>query len=258
MRKSLGSKRRLIPDEARAEIVRIYDEFLNGDAGYGDVSKIFPTTAFGYREIRVERPLRLKVEINMEKVSALTVSMPTFHGSPSLLLKGFLNILKVKDDALTDFLFVWLLDGMGNIWMSRDDFISDLQSDAISAGVKIPAPTLKGLISHFGDTDSDAEICTDARGNPEPDPKLRDHELVPLCEDWETYFEREVLPFVPDAWVDQTYTDPADGEVGRVGYEINFNRYFYQYVPPRPLAEIDAELKALEAEIAGLLKEVVA
>jgi type I restriction enzyme M protein len=81
---------------------------------------------------------------------------------------------------------------------------------------------------------------------------------VPLNEDWHDYVEREVLPFVPDAWVDEGYTDNQDGRVGRVGYEINFNRYFYKYVPPRPLEEIDAELKTLEAEIAGLLKEVVA
>lgn len=69
---------------------------------------------------------------------------------------------------------------------------------------------------------------------------------------------REVTPFVPDAWVDENYRDARDGEIGRVGYEINFNRYFYRYVPPRPLAEIDAELKTLETEIAGILKEVAA
>ena len=63
---------------------------------------------------------------------------------------------------------------------------------------------------------------------------------------------------MPDAWVDESYTDTRDKQVGRVGYEINFNRYFYQYVPPRPLEEIDAELKTLEGEIAGLLKEVAA
>ena len=79
-----------------------------------------------------------------------------------------------------------------------------------------------------------------------------------MSEDWLAYFKREVRPFVSDAWVDENHTDQTDGGVGRVGYEINFNRYFYQYIPPRPLAEIDAELKTLEAEIAGLLKEVVA
>ena len=87
---------------------------------------------------------------------------------------------------------------------------------------------------------------------------MRDFELVPLKEGWSDYVAREVTPFVSDAWVDQTYRDDRDGEIGRVGYEINFNRYFYKYVPPRPLAEIDAELKQLEAEIAGLLQEVAA
>ncbi len=68
---------------------------------------------------------------------------------------------------------------------------------------------------------------------------------------------REVTPFVDDAWVDESYCDETDKQAGKIGYEINFNRYFYRYEPPRPLDEIDAELKTLEAEIAGLLKEMV-
>ena len=108
----------------------------------------------------------------------------------------------------------------------------------------------------LSERDEGADICTDRNGNPEPDTNLRDHELVPLKENWREFVEREVQPFVPDAWVDESHRDARDGEVGRVGYEINFNRYFYRYVPPRPLEEIDAELKTLEAEIAVLLKEV--
>ena len=77
-----------------------------------------------------------------------------------------------------------------------------------------------------------------------------------MGEDWRAFFEREVKPFVEDAWVEETHVDHIDGAVGRVGYEINFNRFFYRYTPPRPLDEIDGELKALEAEIAGLLKEI--
>ena len=106
----------------------------------------------------------------------------------------------------------------------------------------------------LSERDEVADTCTDKNGRPEPDTDLRDHELVPLKEDWREYVEREVKPFVPDAWVDENHRDARDGEVGRVGYEINFNRYFYRYVPPRPLEEINAELKTLEAEIAGLLK----
>ncbi|RMD97024.1 MAG: SAM-dependent DNA methyltransferase, partial [Bacteroidetes bacterium] len=84
----------------------------------------------------------------------------------------------------------------------------------------------------------------------------RDNENVPLSESIEEYFEREVLPHVPDAWIDTSKRDKKDGEVGIVGYEINFNRYFYTYTPPRPLEEIDADLKQVEREIAELLSEV--
>ena len=126
------------------------------------------------------------------------------------------------------------------------------------AEIKIGAPVKKAILGALSERDEEADICTDKNGNPEPDTELRDHELVPLKEDWREYFEREVLPYVPDAWVDENHTDPTDKAIGRVGYEINFNRYFYEYVPPRPLDEIDTELKALETEIAGLLKEVAA
>jgi type I restriction enzyme M protein len=110
----------------------------------------------------------------------------------------------------------------------------------------------------LSEKDEEADICKDVKGNVEADSDLRDHELVPLAEDWQDYVEREVKPFVPDAWVDESHRDAADGKIGRVGYELNFNRYFYKYVPPRPVAEIDNELKTLEAEIANLLKEVAA
>ncbi|WP_425059181.1 hypothetical protein SCACP_38560 [Sporomusa carbonis] len=79
---------------------------------------------------------------------------------------------------------------------------------------------------------------------------------MPLTQDIEEYFAREVLPHVPEAWIDIAKCDERDGKPGIVGYEISFNRYFYRYQPPRPLAEIDAELKAVEAEIQALLKEV--
>jgi type I restriction enzyme M protein len=141
---------------------------------------------------------------------------------------------------------------------NRDVFEKALTKALKTAGLKIGAPIKKAILSALSERDEEADICTDKSGKFEADTDLRDHELVPLSEDCREYMKREVLPFVPDAWVDESYTDTRDKQVGRVGYEINFNRYFYQYVPPRPLKEIDAELKALEAEIAGLLKEVAA
>ncbi len=242
MRKSLGSKRREITDEARAEIVRLYADFLNGESGQDDVSKIFDTTDFGYREIRVERPLKINLQVSHERLARLSDYKPY-----TKLDESDQNTIEEALRAIGD-----------RIFTNRDTFDKALTKALKTTGLKIGAPIKKAILAALSERDEDADICTDKRGKPEPDTDLRDHELVPLTEDWRQYMKREVLPFVPDAWVDESHTDPADKEVGRVGYEINFNRHFYQYVPPRPLEEIDAELKALEAEIAGLLKEVAA
>ena len=95
-----------------------------------------------------------------------------------------------------------------------------------------------------------------AKGQPEANPDLRDNENVPLGEDIHEYFQREVLPHVPNAWIDKSKTDKQDGQVGIVGYEIPFSRHFYKYVPPRSLEEIDTDLDKVSREIMGLLAEV--
>lgn len=240
MRKSLGSKRREIPEDARADIVRIYEGFLNGGSSEGDVAKIFDVTDFGYREIRVERPLRLNFQASTERIARLA-SEKVYARLPEDERE------KIKVALLT----------MGNtLFTNREAFEKVLAKALKAEGVKIAGPVKKAILSALSERDVEADICTDKDGNPEPDTELRDHELVPLKEDWREYVAREVTPFSPDAWVDESYRDSRDREIGRVGYEINFNRYFYRYTPPRPLDEIDAELKALEAEIAGLLQEV--
>ncbi len=163
------------------------------------------------------------------------------------------------DDAERDDLLNALANHLPNeVIRNRDEFEKSLGKALRGAGIKIGTPVKKAILSALSERDETADVCRDADGNPEPDTELRDHELVPLKQDWQDYVAREVTPFVPHAWVDESYRDESDREVGRVGYEVNFNRYFYKYVPPRPLAEIDGELKALEAEIAGLLKEVTA
>jgi type I restriction enzyme M protein len=129
-----------------------------------------------------------------------------------------------------------------------DEFTELMLNRFKEAGVKVPAALFKAIMMALAEPDETADICTENNGNPTPDPGLRDFENVPLKEDITEYIAREVLPHVPDAWVDETKT--------KVGYEINFNRYFYKYTPPRPLEEIEAELKAIEAEIAGMLGEV--
>ena len=77
-----------------------------------------------------------------------------------------------------------------------------------------------------------------------------------LSESVQGFFEREVTPHVPDAWINTAIRDQKDGEVGKVGYEINFNRYFYTYEPPRPLEEIEADIRKIEKEIVDMLREV--
>ena len=93
------------------------------------------------------------------------------------------------------------------------------------------------------------DVVRDKRGTPKPDTKLRDYERVPLTENVDDYYQREVKPHVPDSWIDR--------KKDKVGYEINFNRYFYQYTPLRALGEIAEELLALERRSEGLLNEVL-
>jgi type I restriction enzyme M protein len=116
--------------------------------------------------------------------------------------------------------------------------------------VRLSASELKAVLNALGERDERAEICRDAKGNPEPDPELRDTESVPLKESIEAYFKREVLPHVPDAWIDESKT--------KVGYEIPLNRHFYRYEPPPPLEEIEKDIQALEAEIVAMLKGITA
>lgn len=185
--------------------------------------------------------MRLNFQVNAERIERLKFAKPFLK----LDLAEQDDVLNVVNNRLPNTLF-----------RDRSSFEAALSKALRGAGVKIRAPIKKAILAALSERDGTAAICRDENGGPEPDPELRDYELVPLKEDWQTYVVREVTPFVPDAWVDGTYRDDADKGVGRVGYEINFNRYFYKYVPPRPLEEIDAELEELEAEIADLLNKV--
>ena len=114
--------------------------------------------------------------------------------------------------------------------------------------MKISAGLLKAILLAMSERDKSADVCTNSKGVPEADKKLSDYEHVPLKENIEEYMKREVFPHVPDAWIDESKT--------KIGYEINFNRYFYKYVPPRSLEEIEKDLKKIESEISGLLTEI--
>ncbi len=233
MRKSLGSKRKQLSDEAIEQIVRLASRFEASP-----IAKIFPTTAFGYRRITVERPLKLAfTPQDAERLASLTAD------------KGWAKL----DGTLQSAILTALGQFAEAKLLSRDKFKKQLTK--LLGEVKLPAPAFKLLVSHLAEQDDAAEVCK-TKGEPEANSDLRDNENVPLGEDIYNYLQREVLPHVPDAWIDTSKTDPLDGQVGIVGYEIPFNRHFYQYQPPRDLAAIDAELDAVAKEIMQLLAEV--
>ena len=265
MRKSLGDKRREIPLEREQDILKILADFKDGDTrtssknGKQDevvVSKIFPTTHFGFRKITVERPLRLNLQASSERLARLEEERG-FQALAQSKKKGAAGAKEQAEGRVQQEAIRGLLRSLPNtLFKDRAEFQKALETAAKKAAVKLSTPVSKAIVTALSERDETANICRDDEGEPEPDPELRDTESVPLAEDIETFFEREVKPHVPDAWIDRSKRDPRDGEVGLVGYEINFNRYFYRYTPPRPLEEIEADIRAVETDIVRMLAEV--
>lgn len=234
MRKSEGNKRRFISDQQIQAIARLYADFEAGEN-----VRIVDYRDFGYRRIRVQRPLRLVIRITDAGIATFRASKP-FAKLGTKERTSWERFLSRQDNAIHPY-----------------EWLDTLVEAAQKAGVgKIGAPLFTALETAFGVRDLSAPPIVDEDENPWPDKELEDFESVPLDQAIDVYMATEVLPHAPDAWVDTSYTDDRDGQVGKVGFEINFNRYFYKYVPPRDLHEIDVELKAVEAEIAALLDEV--
>ena len=254
MRKSLGSKRREISGDQIEEVKEIYKAFETADP---KLSKIFSTESFGYRKITVERPLKLNYQASGERIEQLK-DQKTFQSLAQSRKKE--KEARAREEAEGRRQQEAILDLLtkipGGVFTSRPDFERALKRAAKAADLKLSAPVKKAILTALSERDEAAELSTDGKGNPEPDPQLRDTENVPLGEGVREYFEREVLPHVPDAWINEQVRDQKDGEVGKVGYEINFNRYFYEYKPPRLLEEIEAEIRELEGEIMEMLREV--
>ena len=251
MRKSLGDKRRGIPLEKAESIISLLRHFDEGEH-----VKIFPTTHFGFRKITVERPLRLNFQASPDRITRLTEEA-AFR---SLAVSRKKGAAKEREEAegraQQEALLAMLRTLPDTLYKDRDEFEKALSAAASMAGLKLAAPTKKAILSAISERDEAAAICRDPSGSPEPDPDLCDTENVPLTERVETFFEREVKPHVPDAWIDTSRRDPKAGKVGIVGYEINFNRYFYRYTPSRPLEEIEADIRGIERDILRMLAEV--
>ena len=264
LRKSLGAKRRQVPFERKQDILRLLAHFEDGatrrvvpDGEEREVvSRIYPTTHFGFRKITVERPLRLDFQASPERIARLNEERAFVNLAVSRKkgpAKAAVEAAGREQQAAIRALLRALPD---KLFLDRAVFESELARAAQQAKLKLAAPIRKAILSALSERNEEAEICRDREGRPEPDPEMRDTENVPLLEAVETFFEREVKPHVPDAWIDINRRDPQDGKVGLVGYEINFNRYFYQYRPPRPLEEIQADIQQVEKDILAMLREV--
>ncbi|MGV8058932.1 MAG: N-6 DNA methylase [Smithellaceae bacterium] len=234
--KNEGNKRRMISDDQIRQIAEIY-----AAAESNKLSHMLDYHVFGYRRIRVLRPLRMLLHIGMD-------------GMVKLKNEKAWDRLTTKQQAAWELALTPHYETVKSFAWAKQ-FATEAAKSFPDVG-KINKAFIKSIVNAFGVRDVEGEPVHDANGELVSDPELTDYENVPITMSIKDYFAREVLPHAADAYIDETYCDDADGQIGRVGYEINFNRFFYQYVPPRKLKVIDAELKQVEAEIAALLGEV--
>jgi len=234
--KNEGNKRRIISDDQMRQIVDVY-----AAAEHGELSHMLDYRRFAYRRIRVLRPLRMSLHINTETMANLMNEKAWAKLTPGSQA-AWQQALQPHMDST--YPFAW-----------AESFADETAKKDAAIG-KVGKPFVKALVNAFGLRDPEGEPVVNTDGDIVADSDLTDYENVPYLEDIRAYFAREVLPHVPDAWIDETYMDKKDKGVGIVGFEINFNRFFYKYEAPPKLEDIDRELKRVEAEIAALLGEV--
>lgn len=222
-RRSLGDKRRHMSGQDIRDIVRLYGRFI-----HRETSKIFDNADFGFTRVTVERPLRLRYQMTTDEKARFLDALP--H-----LLDDVQDIDRaIGRDPEAD-------------WNAVVKKVKD-RLQAHSSRWKKSEQTLFRSVFTRKDPKGKPVAKDESDSGYEPDAELREFENIPLKQDIDAYFEREVLPHLPDAWVDRSKD--------KVGYEINFNRHFYKYTPPRNLEEIDRDLKHAEDEILQLLREV--
>jgi len=245
MSRSLGNKRNEISHNQINEITGIYGDFIEGE-----FCRIFDNEDFGYNRITVERPLRLNFQTSEERLTLLE-NEKTFQNLSRPKKKGKAGLKQKEEGEKLQQKILAMLKSMDGsvIYKNREKFEKALKEHCKKHGLSLPAPIQKTILKALSEQDETADICVDKKGNSEPDTALRDNENVPLKEDIGEYFKREVLPHVPDAWIDESKTVK--------GYEINITKYFYKYKPLRSLEEIRMEILELELQTQGLMNEVV-
>jgi type I restriction enzyme M protein len=286
MDKSLGNKRNELSDDHIKELVRLYAEhehdgqsemLMEGKSEQRTCSKIFDNREFGYLKITVERPLRLNFQTSTERIARLDEQSAFANLASSKKRKDAATYAaEVAEGEQMQAAIKAVLQAMdgAKLYRNRLEFEAVLDAALKRLSIKIGAPVKKAILAALSERDPQADICRDAKGKPEPDPELRDSEIVALPQDTvlplplgfdnetghdnllalvrehcEAYLKAEVLPHVADAWIDHGKT--------KVGYEIPLTRHFYVYQPPRPLDVIAGEISQLEKDIMAMLSEVV-
>lgn len=246
MKKSLGNKRKMISKEQIKEIKEIYAKFEESE-----LSKIFDNSDFGFRKITVDRPLKLRFEINEETLVAFKNSNQYINLAVSKKKKEELKKMEEAEGRENQEKLIGSLSKINKVYLDREQFLKDLKARFKADGIDfVKGALLKTVWSNIGVRDEDAAVCKNNKGIAEPDTSLRDTETIPLKEDVEEYFQREVLPHVSDAYIDESTLD-------KIGYEIPFTRHFYKYEKLRGFEEIMAEVSTLETEIQEGIKKVL-
>lgn len=247
MRKSLGNKRKEISKDQIQEIKALYEKFEENEK-----CKIFDNEDFGYRKITVERPLKLSFKVNSDAIERVKETTQFIKLAES---KKKDKTVKAEEEAagrIEQEKIIRMLQSFDSDkeYLNREVFVKELKRKAKEFEVTLGASLLKAIWNAVGERNENADVCKDSKGNIESDPSLRDTESIPLKEDINEYFEREVKPHVPDAYMDES-------TFNNIGYEIPFTRHFYKYEKLRPFAEIMKEVEELENEIAVEIKKVL-
>lgn len=233
MPKSLGSKRNRMSAAHIARVVKAH-----GNMEESDISKVFRNEAFGYRTVTIDRPMRHNYQASEERLARLREDRK----------------LRKRQD-LDDIIAALRAKVGSEVFKSRAAFLGYVE--LALKPLRLKATEVKNIADLLAERDETAEPARDSKKRLIADTDLRDTEDVPLTEDVQTYFEREVKPHAPDAWISDEVRDPKDEQVGRVGYEIPFNRHFYTYEAPPSLEEIDVQLRVRAGRIMELLRAVV-
>ncbi|MEO8398533.1 MAG: SAM-dependent DNA methyltransferase, partial [Ignavibacteriaceae bacterium] len=274
-----------LSDDHINEITCLYADYIHDDESKLIIdgkeeekicSKIFDNREFGFIKVTVERPLRLNFQASEERIQKLweeTAFKNLSESKKKKDKKAAQKEIEEGEQLQEDIIDALKKMDSEKIYKDRKIFVKDLDKILQANSLKLNSSTIKAILSSLSEKDEEAEICYDSKGNLEPDPDLRDYENIPLPSDiklplpydydkkakpdklnelvkdhCEEYMKKEVLPHVPDAWIDYDKT--------KVGYEIPINRHFYVYKPPRDLEDIEIDIKARELDIIGLLKEI--